>query len=164
MSPPSTPNLIPSLPSSLLCVLSMLLSLSRLRGILPPLLSLILSLPPAASQSVITTSQGRLRGQLTPMPSDLLGPVVQYLGVPYARPPTGERRFQPPEPPLSWPGVRNATQFSPVCPQPVEEHSLLTEMLPLWYSANLDIASAYLAQQSEDCLYLNIYVPTEEGM
>uniref|UniRef100_A0A4W5NJX9 Neuroligin 4 X-linked b n=1 Tax=Hucho hucho TaxID=62062 RepID=A0A4W5NJX9_9TELE len=136
----------------------------RGRGILPPLLSLILSLPPAASQSVITTSQGRLRGQLTPLPSDLLGPVVQYLGVPYARPPTGERRFQPPEPPLSWPGVRNTTQFSPVCPQPVEEHSLLTEMLPLWYSANLDIASAYLAQQSEDCLYLNIYVPTEEGM
>ncbi|XP_055734017.1 neuroligin-4, X-linked-like isoform X1 [Salvelinus fontinalis] len=164
MSPPSTPTPILSLPSYLLCVLSMFLSLSRLRGILPPLLSLVLSLPPAASQSVITTSQGRLRGQLTPLPSDLLGPVVQYLGVPYARPPTGERRFQPPEPPLSWPGVRNATQFSPVCPQPVEEHSLLTEMLPLWYSANLDIASAYLSQQSEDCLFLNIYVPTEEDI
>ncbi|CDQ74302.1 unnamed protein product [Oncorhynchus mykiss] len=164
MSPPTPPTPLLFLPSSLLCVLSMLLSLSKLRGILPPLLSLILSLPPAASQSVITTSQGRLRGQLTPMPSDLLGPVVQYLGVPYARPPTGERRFQPPEPSLSWPGVRNATQFSPVCPQPVEEHSLLTEMLPLWYSANLDIASAYLAQQSEDCLYLNIYVPTEEDI
>uniref|UniRef100_A0A3B3Z6Y3 Carboxylesterase type B domain-containing protein n=1 Tax=Periophthalmus magnuspinnatus TaxID=409849 RepID=A0A3B3Z6Y3_9GOBI len=112
---------------------------------------------------VISTAQGRIRGILTPLPSDLLGPVVQYLGVPYARPPIGERRFQPPEPALPWPGIRNATQFAPVCPQSLDERNMLTDMMPSWLTANLNIADTYLTQQSEDCLYLNIYVPTEEG-
>lgn len=35
--------------------------------------------------------------------------------------------------------------------------------MPSWLTANLDIAATYLTHQSEDCLYLNIYVPTEEG-
>ncbi|KAJ0005805.1 hypothetical protein NQD34_015699 [Periophthalmus magnuspinnatus] len=113
---------------------------------------------------VISTAQGRIRGILTPLPSDLLGPVVQYLGVPYARPPIGERRFQPPEPALPWPGIRNATQFAPVCPQSLDERNMLTDMMPSWLTANLNIADTYLTQQSEDCLYLNIYVPTEEDI
>lgn len=134
------------------------------------LLSLCLSLVfyPASSSAqqtvpVISTVQGRIRGILTPLPSDLLGPVIQYLGVPYARPPTGDRRFQPPEPPLPWPGIRNVTQFAPVCPQSLDERSMLGDMMPSWLTANLDIAATYLTHQSEDCLYLNIYVPTEEG-
>ncbi|XP_013876547.1 neuroligin-4, X-linked, partial [Austrofundulus limnaeus] len=113
---------------------------------------------------VISTAQGRIRGILTPLPSDLLGPVIQYLGVPYARPPTGDRRFQPPEPPLPWPGIRNVTQFAPVCPQSLDERSMLGDMMPSWLTANLDIAATYLTHQSEDCLYLNIYVPTEEDI
>ncbi|KAK7905083.1 hypothetical protein WMY93_017690 [Mugilogobius chulae] len=116
------------------------------------------------SVPVISTAQGRVRGILTPLPSDLLGPVVQYLGVPYARPPIGERRFQPPEPALPWPGIRNATQFAPVCPQSLDERNMLTDMMPSWLTANLNIADTYLTQQSEDCLYLNIYVPTEEDI
>ncbi|KAF3843029.1 hypothetical protein F7725_001878 [Dissostichus mawsoni] len=113
---------------------------------------------------VISTVQGRIRGMLTPLPSDLLGPVIQYLGVPYARPPTGDRRFQAPEPPLPWPGIRNVTQFAPVCPQSLDERSMLGDMMPSWLTANLDIAATYLTHQSEDCLYLNIYVPTEEDI
>uniref|UniRef100_A0A3Q2YHC5 Neuroligin-4, X-linked-like n=1 Tax=Hippocampus comes TaxID=109280 RepID=A0A3Q2YHC5_HIPCM len=112
---------------------------------------------------IVSTAQGRIRGILTPLPSDLLGPVIQYLGVPYARPPTGDRRFQAPEPPLPWPGIRNVTQFAPVCPQSLDERSILGDMMPSWLTANLDIAATYLTHQSEDCLYLNIYVPTEEG-
>lgn len=153
----STP--LPPLPSSFspLGVLSLLLPLC-----------LSLFLYPASSSAqqtvpVISTAQGRIRGILTPLPSDLLGPVLQYLGVPYARPPTGDRRFQPPEPPLPWPGIRNVTQFAPVCPQSLDERSMLGDMMPSWLTANLDIATTYLTHQSEDCLYLNIYVPTEEG-
>ncbi|XP_064593786.1 neuroligin-2 [Zonotrichia leucophrys gambelii] len=37
-------------------------------------------------------------------------------------------------------------------------------MLPLWLSDNLEAAGAYVAAQSEDCLYLNLYVPTEDGL
>uniref|UniRef100_A0A3B5B964 Neuroligin-4, X-linked-like n=1 Tax=Stegastes partitus TaxID=144197 RepID=A0A3B5B964_9TELE len=145
-------------------------SLSSPLGFPSLLLSLCLTLSlylasTSAQQTVpvISTAQGRIRGILTPLPSDLLGPVIQYLGVPYARPPTGDRRFQAPEPPLPWPGIRNVTQFAPVCPQSLDERSMLGDMMPSWLTANLDIAATYLTHQSEDCLYLNIYVPTEEG-
>ncbi|XP_028619594.1 neuroligin-1 isoform X6 [Grammomys surdaster] len=36
-------------------------------------------------------------------------------------------------------------------------------MLPVWFTNNLDVVSSYVQDQSEDCLYLNIYVPTEDG-
>lgn len=55
------------------------------------------------------------------------------------------------------------TQFAPVCPQSLDERNILGDMMPSWLTANLDIAATYLTHQSEDCLYLNIYVPTEEG-
>jgi len=36
-------------------------------------------------------------------------------------------------------------------------------MLPIWFTANLDTLMTYVQDQNEDCLYLNIYVPTEDG-
>ncbi|XP_062430644.1 neuroligin-4, X-linked isoform X2 [Rhea pennata] len=117
-----------------------------------------------AQYPVVTTNYGKIRGLRTPLPNEILGPVEQYLGVPYASPPTGERRFQPPEPPSSWTGVRNATQFAAVCPQYLDERSLLNDMLPVWFTANLDTVVTYVQDQSEDCLYLNIYVPTEDDI
>ncbi|XP_065108487.1 neuroligin 4 X-linked b [Paramisgurnus dabryanus] len=117
-----------------------------------------------AQYTTITTNYGKLRGLKVALPNEILGPVEQYLGVPYAMPPTGERRFQAPEPPSSWPGIRNATQFAPVCPQYLEDRLLLNDMLPVWFTANLDTIATYIHDQSEDCLYLNIYVPTEDDL
>ncbi|XP_055991460.1 neuroligin-4, X-linked isoform X2 [Sorex fumeus] len=117
-----------------------------------------------AQYPVVNTNYGKIRGLRTPLPNEILGPVEQYLGVPYASPPTGERRFQPPEPPSSWTGVRNATQFPSVCPQHLDERSLLHDMLPIWFTANLDTLMTYVQDQNEDCLYLNIYVPTEDDI
>ncbi|XP_023699167.1 neuroligin-2a isoform X2 [Paramormyrops kingsleyae] len=111
---------------------------------------------------MVTTNYGKLRGIKKDLNNEILGPVEQYLGVPYATPPIGDRRFQPPEAPGSWQDVRNATQFAPVCPQNI--HGVLPEiMLPVWFTDNLDIVAGYIQNQSEDCLYLNIYVPTEDG-
>ena len=67
--------------------------------------------------------------------------VYQFLGLPYAAPPTGELRWRPPQPPREWDGVRDATQFGPSCPQPA---SLFAPPAPF----------------SEDCLYLNVYTST----
>ncbi|KAK1802611.1 hypothetical protein P4O66_004255 [Electrophorus voltai] len=121
-----------------------------------------LAVAQAQQHPIVTTNYGKLRGSKTPLPNEILGPVEQYLGIPYALPPTGERRFQPPEPPMSWPGIRNATQFAPVCPQFLEDRFLLNDMLPVWFTANLDTVVTYVQDQSEDCLYLNVYVPTED--
>uniref|UniRef100_A0A669EUH8 Neuroligin 2b n=1 Tax=Oreochromis niloticus TaxID=8128 RepID=A0A669EUH8_ORENI len=111
---------------------------------------------------IVSTSYGKVRGIRKELNNEILGPVEQYLGVPYATAPIGERRFQPPEAPGSWQEIRNATHFAPVCPQNV--HGVLPEiMLPVWFTDNLDAAATYVQNQSEDCLYLNIYVPTEDG-
>ncbi|XP_048476181.1 neuroligin-1-like isoform X4 [Rhincodon typus] len=112
---------------------------------------------------VVTTNYGKLRGVRKELNNEILGPVVQYLGVPFATPPVGGRRFQPPEAPASWSDVRNATQFAPVCPQNI--HGMLPEvMLPVWFLSNLDDVATYIQEQSEDCLYLNIYVPIENDI
>nr|XP_034342427.1 neuroligin 4-like [Arvicanthis niloticus] len=116
---------------------------------------------PPTPHPVVVTNYGKLRGVRTSPPTELLGPVDQFLGVPYAAPPTGERRFQPPEPPSSWAGTRNATRFAPVCPQPLDERALLRDMLPAWFTGNMDALAAYLAEQSEDCLFLNVYAPVD---
>uniref|UniRef100_A0A673B940 Neuroligin 2b n=1 Tax=Sphaeramia orbicularis TaxID=375764 RepID=A0A673B940_9TELE len=132
------------------------------------LLGLVLHLTLSSCQRVdlkhpiVTTGYGKIRGIRKELSNDILGPVEQYLGVPYATAPIGERRFQPPEAPGSWQETRNATNFAPVCPQNV--HGVLPEiMLPVWFTDNLDAAATYVQNQSEDCLYLNIYVPTEDG-
>ncbi|XP_061525715.1 neuroligin-2a isoform X2 [Phycodurus eques] len=132
-------------------------------------LGLALLLNVASSQKVepskhpvVTTNYGKLRGVKKDLNNEILGPVEQYLGVPYATAPIGDRRFQPPEAPGSWQEIRNATQFAPVCPQNV--HGVLPEiMLPVWFTDNLDVAAGYIQNQSEDCLYLNVYVPMEDG-
>uniref|UniRef100_A0A3Q3EVP5 Carboxylesterase type B domain-containing protein n=1 Tax=Labrus bergylta TaxID=56723 RepID=A0A3Q3EVP5_9LABR len=111
---------------------------------------------------IVSTGYGKVRGIRKELNNEILGPVEQFLGVPYATAPIGERRFQPPEAPGSWQEIRNATQFAPVCPQNV--HGVLPEiMLPVWFTDNLDAAATYVQNQSEDCLYLNIYIPTEDG-
>ncbi|KAJ6660979.1 hypothetical protein lerEdw1_016999 [Lerista edwardsae] len=112
---------------------------------------------------VVTTSFGKVRGMKKELNNEILGPVIQFLGVPYAAAPVGERRFQPPEPPSPWPDIKNATQFAPVCPQNIIEGRLPEVMLPVWFTNNLDIVSTYVQDQNEDCLYLNIYVPTEDA-
>ena len=66
-----------------------------------------------------------------------------FLGLPYAAPPTGNLRWRPPRPAADWHGVRDASQFAPSCPQPTQDNPFLPPG-PL----------------SEDCLYLNVYTPT----
>ncbi|XP_004675029.1 PREDICTED: neuroligin-1 isoform X1 [Condylura cristata] len=111
---------------------------------------------------LVTTNFGKIRGIKKELNNEILGPVIQFLGVPYAAPPTGDHRFQPPEPPSPWSDIRNATQFAPVCPQNIIDGRLPEVMLPVWFTNNLDVVSSYVQDQSEDCLYLNIYVPTED--
>jgi para-nitrobenzyl esterase len=67
--------------------------------------------------------------------------IYEFLGLPYAAPPTGNLRWRPPQPPARWAGVRDATQFGPSCPQPA---SPFAPPPPF----------------SEDCLYLNVYTPS----
>ena len=85
------------------------------------------------SGPIVTTDDGAVRGMTA-------GTVDEFLGIPYAAPPTGNLRWRPPQPPAEWQGVRDATQFAPSCPQPPSPF-------------------APPGPFSEDCLYLNVYTP-----
>ena len=70
-----------------------------------------------------------------------------FLGIPFARPPTGDLRFRPPEDPQPWPGVRDASRFAASAVQG-------THPIP---------GMAASGPRDEDCLYLNVYTPAADG-
>lgn len=118
--------------------------------------------PKKLSSRVVTTKYGSLRGYLTQMPNKQWRPVEIYLGVPYASPPIGSLRFMPPVTPAHWRGVRAADKFSAVCPQKFPDVRNETEALKRMPAGRLEYLRRLiplLQNQSEDCLYLNIYAP-----
>nr|KAF7421597.1 hypothetical protein H0235_009433 [Vespula pensylvanica] len=105
----------------------------------------------------VKVKHGRLRGTIVkPRTNHDLQLVDVFLGVPYAEPPVGSLRFTPPRSPQPWRGVRQSLEFAPVCPQVLP--NLRDEVKPARYEY-LERHLQYLKNQSEDCLYLNIYAP-----
>ncbi|KYN05223.1 Neuroligin-3 [Cyphomyrmex costatus] len=100
----------------------------------------------------IKTRYGTLRG----IEARSSTAVETYYGVPYATPPLGALRYMPPVTPTPWRGIKFADTIPPACPQrpPVPD-----EGLPRQRQAYLKRLVPVLANQSEDCLYLNLYVP-----
>ncbi|RVE44542.1 hypothetical protein evm_010808 [Chilo suppressalis] len=103
--------------------------------------------------------QGALRGLIVkPSRHYDLQPVEIFLGIPYAAPPVGSLRFMPPVNAPPWPGVKMATRFAPVCPQALP--SIKKGDPPILERQHyMTKLKAFLKNESEDCLYLNIYVP-----
>lgn len=72
-------------------------------------------------------------------------PILTYLGIPYAQPPINNLRFKPPQPVEHYNRTYYARDFKAVCPQ--------------LESADGDQYDNRYRKISEDCLYLNIWVP-----
>ncbi|KAJ2944056.1 hypothetical protein O0L34_g8390 [Tuta absoluta] len=106
--------------------------------------------------------QGALRGTIVkPSRQYDLQLVEMFLGIPYAAPPVGSFRFMPPASAPPWPGVKKATRFAPVCPQsipPIKKGNPPS----LGRQHYMSRIQPFLTNESEDCLYLNIYVPFRE--
>ncbi|KAG7312290.1 hypothetical protein JYU34_001765 [Plutella xylostella] len=95
--------------------------------------------------------------------------VAAYLGIPYAQPPVETRRFAPPEyndlP--TWEGVRNATTYAPDCMQSdIKKDDNVQNTLSRHDELFMKLLETQLDEPkkkefSEDCLYLNVYVPDE---
>jgi para-nitrobenzyl esterase len=106
-------------------------------------IALLMLFPLVASGSnplVVKTDNGKVRGAFT---QD--GQVRAFKGIPYAAPPVGPLRWQPPQPAAKWKGVRNATAFGARCMQaPIYEDMVFRDPGP-----------------SEDCLTLNVWTPTD---
>ncbi len=70
-----------------------------------------------------------------------------YRGIPYGAPPVGNLRWRPPREVAPWQGVRECTEFGSSC--------LFVSYGPdsLWHGKEW----SDVAEQSEDCLYLNVW-------
>jgi para-nitrobenzyl esterase len=91
---------------------------------------------------IATTTAGKIEGREVPLGERRL---LQFRGVPYAAPPTGDRRFRPPLEHDPWSGVRDATEHGKVAPQPPSAmETMLGAPSPEW---------------DEDCLTLTITTP-----
>jgi para-nitrobenzyl esterase len=106
-----------------------------------PILLVLLSVAlPAAAESppVVAAPAGRISGAV-------IDGVHVFKGIPYAQPPVGALRWQPPLPAPKWKGTRDATKFGAVCIQPKGK----PDSIYFWN----------LPPSSEDCLSLNVWAP-----
>ena len=88
----------------------------------------------AHAADTVHVAEGTLRGVTA-------GSVTSFKGIPFAAPPVGDLRWRPPVAPKPWTGVREVTDYAPACMQMGRARSGGT------------------ANQSEDCLYLNVWAP-----
>jgi carboxylesterase type B len=93
--------------------------------------------------SVAETLQGKLRGRGE-------NGVIAFKGVPFAAPPFGANRLQPPQPVEAWDGVHDALAFGPKPPQTP-------------YPRGIAEGLAELVGVGENCLTLNIWTPDLAG-
>lgn len=75
--------------------------------------------------------------------------VRAFLGVPYAQAPVGELRWRGPRPVDPWDGVRDATRKGSDCVQALGRKAILG-------------GGGGIVVGSEDCLFVNVYVPAGE--
>ncbi|CAH1782277.1 unnamed protein product [Owenia fusiformis] len=129
--------------------------------IVPLMMLIVLSLSPSSAKESdgqhtqaryvnVKTVAGLLQGEIVDYPVEYpegnknLITVTQFLGVPYAKPPIGDLRWKNPQKVGPWEGVKNATAYGNSCWQNI--------LMPL------------PTPMSEDCLFLNIWVPGDTMM
>ncbi|KUJ11309.1 alpha/beta-hydrolase [Mollisia scopiformis] len=83
--------------------------------------------------------------------------VYNYLGIPFAAPPTGTGRFAPPAAPTAWNSPLEATALPPACLQQFIYPESTAEFLEEVFNN----PGGPAPPESEDCLYLNVFAPTD---
>lgn len=93
-------------------------------------------LPLPTSTPVISTINGKVQGNRAYSREGR--EYWQFLGIPYAQPPIGRLKFQPPLPAKPWVGIKSVVKSASFC---LQFDGILTQ----WVIGQ------------EDCLYLNVY-------
>lgn len=107
-------------------------------------LALLFAIHSVHAQQVSYAQQSTANGVLEGVVS-ADGKVRTFKGIPYAAPPVGPLRWKPPQPAASWSGVRKAIDYGPRCMQ----GRIYDDMI------------FHDAGPSEDCLYLNLWMPAK---
>lgn len=103
--------------------------------------------PPPACGSGTTPAPGLVVTEFGAVQGAASGGTYRFLGIPYAAPPTGTLRWQPPQDPGCWDNPRSTTAFTAGCIQKRFDQ----------------FSDTYSIEGSEDCLYLNVWTPANYG-
>ena len=106
--------------------------------------------PKAAS--IVKTEKGAVQGILS---DD--GKVEIFAGIPFAKPPVGDLRWKEPQELEPWDGVFAADHFAPMAMQ-VEFSRFANFLVNLYAHSKND--RTFKGPMSEDCLYLNVWRPS----
>jgi len=96
--------------------------------------------PPPSPSPTAVTSPGVVTTRTGPVAGALDAGAWRFLGIPYAAPPIGDRRWRAPVPPAPWTESLETVSFGPACPQ-------------------YDAGGVLVGE--EDCLTLNVWTPRE---
>ena len=91
----------------------------------------------AAADAVACAPGTDVQTNSGPVCGSAVNGVDEWLGIPYAAPPVGDLRWQPPQPPAPWTATRQATGFGTSCLSPSNPGS------------------------GEDCLFVNVWSPAD---
>ena len=129
-----------------------------------------ISYPPYARVPAVSTKNPEKTEVITVAQGDITGvfngdkTVEVYTGIPYAKPPVGERRWKEPEEPDAWEGTLVCDHFAPKFMQ--KEKSTLWDSLVGLVIYNhfswFDPEDNYREAMSEDALYANVWKPAGE--
>jgi para-nitrobenzyl esterase len=100
-----------------------------------------------AVEAFVQIDSGSLRGTH-------IGSTLAFRGIPYAKPPVGELRWEPPQPVAPWQGVREAAQAGSACTQRASGLTPFFAPMAKAYASSFDQPPI---QSSEDCLYLDVW-------
>lgn len=89
-----------------------------------------------AKRPIVEISNGKIRGEIMFTPNNRS--FYAFRGIPYAKPPLGDLRFQPPQRLDDWKGVLDSDAKDRMCVQ---------------------TTSNLMPNESEDCLYVHVYTP-----
>lgn len=106
---------------------------------------------------IVTTQYGKLQG----IPGEDYENVTVFKGVPYAAAPVGDLRWAPPQDPESWDGVRVCDTFGKAAMQPY-----YVEFVCDYTNEDFEWRHFYpdgAPEQSEDCLYLDVFTGSESS-
>ncbi|KAF2875819.1 Carboxylesterase [Massariosphaeria phaeospora] len=119
--------------------------------LLPSLISAALGCSVQGVAPIVSTRDGVIVGTTSSV-TGTTATVDKFLGIPFSEPPVGERRWAVPQPPKKWLGGLYTTAFKPSCIQtftPKSQRSFVEQ-----------IYNNPPPEESEDCLYLNVWAPS----